>query len=218
MSTTISEANSPHQSVRGEPAWEIATLFPVQGSWSEAAYLTLRTNRMLELNDGFLEVLPLPTYFHELIVEFLYDLLRSFVQSRGLGKVMRAPLPIRLWAGQLREPDILFLRPHRLEKLAKSGNRDQPDGADLVMEVVSPGTANRARDLDVKRVEYARAGIDEYWIVDPESRTITVLKLTGEEYHAVGEFDVTQTATSALLSEFSVSVRDTFNAAEAESS
>ena len=153
MSTTISEANSPHQSVRGEPAWEIATLFPVQGSWSEAAYLTLRTNRMLELNDGFLEILPLPTYFHELIIE-----------------------------------------------------------------VVSPGTANRARDLDVKRVEYARAGIDEYWIVDPESRTITVLKLTGEEYHAVGEFDVTQTATSALLSEFSVSVRDTFNAAEAESS
>ena len=84
---------SPHrQSARGEPVWEIATLFPLQGTWSEAAFLALPSNRLLELNDGCLEVLPMPTYFHELIVEFLYDLLRAFVKDRGLGKAMRAPL------------------------------------------------------------------------------------------------------------------------------
>ena len=48
-----------------------------------------------------------------LIVEFLYDLQRAFVQERQLGKVMRAPLPIRLWPGQMREPDLFFLRPER---------------------------------------------------------------------------------------------------------
>ena len=152
----------------------------------------------MELNDGCLEILPLPTYFHELIAEFLYDLLRSFVQERGIGKVMRAPLPIRLWAGQMRELDILFLRPDRLQQLAKAGNRAQPDGADLVMEVVSPGAQNRERDLEVKRLEYARAGIAEYWIVDPEDRTITVLQLIGDTYQIAGEFDVRQSAASVL--------------------
>ena len=103
MSATVDNATDSHRrSKRGEPAWEIATLYPIQGTWTEAAYLALPTNHMLELNDGCLEILPMPTYFHELIVEFLYDLLRSFVRERGLGQVMRAPLPIRLWAGQMR--------------------------------------------------------------------------------------------------------------------
>jgi len=191
-------------------------LFPVQGSWSESSYLALPSNHLLELNDGCLEVLPTPTYFHELIVEFLYDRLRSFVRDRVCGKVMRAPLPIRLWAGQMREPDVLFLRPERLQRLARAGNRAQPDGADLVMEVVSPGPQNRERDLDVKGLEYARAGIAEYWIVDPELHTITVLRLDGETYQVAGEYNGSQSATSVLLPGFAVSVQATFQAGEAE--
>ncbi|MEI8383665.1 MAG: Uma2 family endonuclease [Planctomycetota bacterium] len=215
MSATIDDTNVPaRQSVRGEPAWEIATLFPKQGMWSESAYLALPGNRLMELNDGCLEILPMPTYFHELIVEFLYDLLRVFVKERGLGKVMRAPLPIRLWDGQMREPDVLFLRPDRLQKLAEAGNRAQPDGADLVMEVVSPGAQNRDRDLEVKRQEYAKAGIAEYWIVDPELRTITVLELAGDAYLVAGECQPNQLATSTLLPGFTVSVDQVFQAAE----
>lgn len=200
----------------GELAWEIATLFPSQGEWSEAAFLNLASNRLLELNDRCLEVLSRPTYFHELIVEYLYDVLRLFVRARGLGKVMRAPLAIRLWEGQMREPDILFLRPERVQKLAQSCNHAQPDGADLVMEVVSPGRQNRERDLEVKRLEYARAGIGEYWIVDPERRTVSVLALTDGVYRLVGEFHDHQAATSVLLTGFSVSVREIFQAGEAE--
>ena len=218
MSTMIDETNVPlRHSARGEPAWEIATLFPMQGTWSEAAYLALPSNRLMELNDGCLEVLPMPTYFHELIVEFLYDLLRAFVRDRGLGKVMRAPLPIRLWPGQMREPDVLFLRPERLQQLARSGNRAQPEGADLVMEVVSEGSQNRERDLDVKRSEYARAGIAEYWIVDPARRTISVLALEGDTYRIAGEYDTTQSAASVLLTGFTLSVQAAFQAGEAES-
>ena len=216
MSATVDNITaSQRQSVRGEPAWEIATLYPIQGTWTEAAYLALPTNRLLELNDGCLEILPMPTYFHELIVEFLYDLLRSFVSDRGLGKVMRAPLPVRLWAGQMREPDVLFLRPDRLQQLAKAGNRAQPEGADLVMEVVSPGSQNRERDLDVKRLEYARAGIAEYWIIDPELRCITVLELAEDIYRISGEFKPDQMATSVLLPGFCVSVDAAFAAGEA---
>lgn len=216
MSTTIHDTNPPiRPSTRGEPAWEIATLFPVQGTWSEQEYLALPSNRMLELNDGCLEVLPMPTYFHELIVEFLYDMLRSFIRDNAAGKVMRAPLAIRLWAGQMREPDVLYLRPERLKQLASAGNHAQPDGADLVIEVVSPGRQNRERDLEVKRREYAQAGIAEYWIVDPELRLITVLQLADDSYGVFGEFNDTEVASSALLPGFSVSVHATFKAGEA---
>lgn len=215
MSVNIDDTKvTARQSKRGEPAWEIATLFPQQGMWSEASYLSFATNRLIELNDGCLEFLPQPTYFHELIVEFLYDLLRAFVKERGLGKVMRAPLPIRLWDGQMREPDLLFLRPDRLQKLAEAGNRAQPDGADLVMEVASPGAQNRERDLEVKRREYAKAGIAEYWIVDPELRTITVLELAGDAYLVAGDYQPNQLATSPLLPGFTVLVDQVFQAGE----
>ena len=58
--------------------------------------------------------------------------------------------------------------------------RKQPDGADLAIEVVSEGAEARERDLETKRAEYARAGISEYWIVDPQESRITVLTLDGQ--------------------------------------
>jgi putative restriction endonuclease len=53
---------------------------------------------------------------------------------------------------------------------------------ELLMEIVSPGKDSRKRDLVDKRSEYAEAGIPEYWIVDPEQRTINVLTLDGAGY------------------------------------
>src|SRR5947209_6819180 len=114
-------------SQRGEPAWEVALLFPNQGHWTEGEYLALDTNRLVELSDGCLEVLPTPTIFHQLIVEFLYARLKAFAAAHGPGMVLFAPLPVRLWAGKFREPDILYLRPGRVRDL-----HGQPEGADLV--------------------------------------------------------------------------------------
>jgi hypothetical protein len=82
---------------------------------------------------------------------------------KSQGRVPR-PLPIRLWPGKYREPDIAYFRPGRIRD-----PRQPPDGADLVMEVASEGEENRKRDLQTKREEYARAGIAEYWIVDHKS-------------------------------------------------
>src|SRR5262249_15624949 len=127
----------------GEPTWEVAYLFPSQGEWTEAEYLALDTNRLVELSEGRLEFLPMPTIFHQLIVDFLHSLLKAFVTARASGLVLFAPLPVRLSAGKFREPDIVYLRPERAANL-----RGQPDGADLVMEVVSEGQENRERDLE----------------------------------------------------------------------
>lgn len=194
---------------RGEPAWEVAWLFPAQGSWTEEDYLELDSSRLVELSDGFLEVLPMPTILHQLIVGYLHGLIASFVKSHGAGKALFAPLPVQLWGGKIREPDIIYLRPERLRATQR-----YPQGADLVVEVVSEGEKSRERDLVTKRAEYEKAEISEYWIVDPEERNITVLVLDQGSYRLHGKFGADEMAASVLLSGFQVRVADVFAAGE----
>ena len=193
----------------GEPAWDIARLFPLQGQWTEQEYLALDTNQLIELSDGCLEFLPMPTPFHQFVVLFLFELLSKFVKARGLGDVLVAPLPVRLWPGKIREPDIALFRSGRIPN-----RRRPPVGADLAIEVVSDDPEGRERDLKTKREEYARARIPEYWIVDPQERKITVLKLDGAEYRLHGEYREGDTATSAYFPGFAVDVKAVFAAGE----
>ncbi len=210
--TALSAPSSPGPrfvSRPGEPTWEVAELFPCQGSWTEADYLALDTNHMVELSDGVVEFLPMPTILHQLIVGYLHTLLKAFVASRGAGFVLFAPLPVRLGPGKFREPDVVYCRPERIPKLT-----GQPEGADLVMEVVSEGSAQRERDIEIKRNEYATAGISEYWIVDPEEQRVTVLALEGTVYRTHGVFGPSGQATSVLLPGFTVDVGAVFALAE----
>lgn len=192
------------QEFGSEPTWDVARLFPPRGEWTESEYLLLPSNRAVELSDGCLEVLPMPTEAHQLLVLFLYEALASFVRARTLGMVLVAAHPVRLWAGKMREPDVLFMRAENAHR--RTGQFWE--GADLVMEVVS--SQGRERDLETKRDEYARGGIPEYWIVDPAGRQVTVLSLENGVYREHGQFQVGDTATSALLPGFVVSVADLF--------
>jgi Uma2 family endonuclease len=92
-----------------EPVWEIATLFPDQGQWSEEEYLGLGTNRLVEFSDGTLEVLPMPTQTHQTIVFLLSRLLYAFASTKAVGYVLPAALRVRLWEGKYREPDVVFM-------------------------------------------------------------------------------------------------------------
>jgi len=188
----------------GDPVWELALLHPRQGQWTEREYLALNTRRLVELSDGCLEFLPMPTVFHQLIMLYLLDMLRAHVK---VGMVIPAPLPVRLWSGKIREPDIVYFRPERLPTV-----HGQPNGADLAVEIVSEGPENRERDLTTKRAEYARAGIAEYWIVDPQENTITILTLDGQTYREHGVFGPGSQAASVLLPGFVVSVDAVFAA------
>ena len=194
---------------KGQPTWEIAELFPTQGNWSEEEYLDLDTNRLVELSDGFIEVLPMPTVAHQFIVAFLWEALKAFVSARGAGKVLMAGLRVRLCSGKFREPDVVFLG---------AGHDGQSSeywsDVDLVMEVVSEG--GHTRDFVKKRRDYAQAGISEYWIVDMRKEEITVLKLVKgrRQYVEHGVFKSGSVATSALLNGFAVDVAAVFAAAK----
>jgi len=192
-----------------EPAWEVSRLFPAQGAWSEEEYLGLPGNHLVEFDLGHIEALGLPSQSHQLLVGFLCLALANFVRQRRLGKVLVSPFPVKLWDGKMREPDVLFMRREHRERR----HENYWSGADLVMEVVSPD--DPGRDKITKRREYARAGIPEYWLVDPFEKTVTVFSLPeqAEEYAVHGVF-VGGLAQSASLPGFSVAVDELFAAAE----
>jgi Uma2 family endonuclease len=189
---------------KAEPTWEIAYLFPVQGTWDEDDYLALNGNQRVEFSNGFLEVLPMPTTSHQLLVVYLFTRLYEFTTRRDLGTVLVAALRVRLWRRKFREPDVVFM----LKEHSKRIRDEYWKGADLVMEVVSEGKEDRHHDLVTKRREYARAGIAEYWIVDPQEERITVLRLARKRYVVHGEFTRGTLASSHLLEGFAVDVEE----------
>jgi len=183
-----------------EPAWPVALLFPAQGHWTEADYLALNTNHLVEFSAGVVEVPEMPTNRHQAIVAWLFSHLLSFVSARQLGTVRFAPLPVRLWPGKFREPDVVFMRAEHADRIGEP----YWGVPDVVMEVVSPGT--RRVDAVIKVKEYAEAGISEYWLVDPEDETITVLTLSGSTYAERVTLKAGDRARSQVLPGFEVVV------------
>lgn len=194
----------------GDWAWEIATLYPEQGRWTEAEYLDLTdsVNRFIEFTDGRLEFLPMPTTEHQLVARFLFRALDSFVVDRNLGEVLFAVLRVYIREGKYREPDLVF---KSTENLSEDEDRYW-QGSDLVVEIVSSDEESHQRDYKTKVADYAEAQIPEYWIVDPQQQKITVLALEGDKYveHCVAApGDV---AHSRLLQGFSVDAGAVFEA------
>ena len=190
----------------GQPAWRMALLFPPQGSWTEQEYLALDAGRQIEFDRGCVEVLDLPSKEHQRMVRFLFLLLNEFVTNRRLGEVFFAPLPVRLWKEKYREPDLIFLK-HGREDIGK-----YPNGADLVIEIVSDSPSDRKRDLETKVSEYEIAGIQEYWVVDPQQTRLLLYQLVQSKY-VVESFSRGQMARSSVLEGFTVDIAKLFDAA-----
>lgn len=189
-----------------EPTWEVALFFPSQGNWSEEEYLMLDPGRHVEFSCGHLELQPMPDARHQDIAFFLTARLEALAAGSGR-RAKIAPFPMRVWEGQYREPDVLYMSAANLGRC----HEKFWDRADLVIEVLSEG--NRDHDLTRKRHEYARAGIPEYWIVDPARRTITVLVLSGAEYAERATGTDGARVASATLPGFEVDVTEALDAA-----
>jgi Uma2 family endonuclease len=199
------ETQAVLQEVEPRLTTEIAQLWPPQREWTEADYFALPdTNRFVELSEGELIMPPHPTETHQRVLDALYAAMRAFVHGHDLGVIRFAPLPVRLWPGKIREPDILFVSQAHADRIG-----EQVYGPpDLVVEVISAGT--RRADRGDKFVEYARAGVSEYWLVDPEVQTIEVFVLEKGAYTLLGKFSPGERARSQVLTGFEVAVDEVF--------
>jgi len=134
-----------------------------------------------ELIEGVPIVSPSPTRKHQETAGRLHVLMHQALVVHPIGNVYFAPVDVRLSPTTVLQPDLLVLRTEHLARYAPEGFVDGPP--DLVVEVISP--FSRARDEEIKRAHYERAGVAEYWLVDPEHERVTVLTLTEVRYQVV---------------------------------
>jgi Uma2 family endonuclease len=161
-----------------------------------------------ELLGGELVMVPSPSTYHQRISRRLEFILQSFVQERGLGEVFYAPLDVVLGEGEEREvvqPDIFFISRERFGIIAEEEIRGAPD---LVVEITSPATAQR--DRTYKKTLYARHGVKEYWIVDPEAKTIDVYTLGERGFELVRTYKADEILKSPLLEGLEVPLGEVF--------
>jgi Uma2 family endonuclease len=170
--------------------------------WTTPEYLLFANdqNALIELSNGKVVIHAMPTPQHQMIVLNLAARLREYRP----GRVLIAPVPVQLWPGKLREPDVMLYRTEHVNRIG-----EQWAGVpDLVVEVLSPST--RAIDLGEKMDEYAQAGISEYWIVEPDAQNISVYALEGDRYRLAARWRPTEQLHSGLLPDFSLAVDAVF--------
>jgi Uma2 family endonuclease len=118
--------------------------------------------------DGVIEMTSPASYKHQRVELFLGSLLNLYAEAFALGVVLTSGYQMKLPAKSPgREPDVLFITTANLSRI-EDNYLNGP--ADLAIEVVSPGTNHQARDRKDKFAEYARGGVLEYWLIDPEQR------------------------------------------------
>ena len=160
-----------------------------------------------ELLDGELIMAPSPNEAHQSVEGNLGARLFIFVQDRGLGKVYFAPFDVVLSDTDVVQPDIIFVSREREHIITHANIQGAPD---LVVEILSPSTAQR--DRGVKRRLYAEHGVKEYWQVEPEAQTVTVLLLRDGVFEEAGAYSKGQSLSSPTLEGFTVSLDEIFPA------
>jgi Uma2 family endonuclease len=190
--------------MRSDEVNAILEKLPNQGNWTDEEYLSLTdyTTRLVEFTDGYLEPLPMPTDLHHSVLQFMFLALTAFLPE---GKVFVAGIRMRVRRGKYREPDVIAVK----DANDKRRRNRFWLGADFNLEVVSEDKPER--DLVDKVKDYAEAKVPEYWIVNPQTETITVLTLRDGAYAEHGVFVRGQVATSVIFPGFSVKVDDVFN-------
>ncbi len=168
-------------------------------------YLETPDDERWELLDGELAMAPSPSMSHQIFNTRLGARLLTFVEGRNLGKVISAPADVFLSETNVVQPDLLFVSIEREHIITRAHVQGAPD---LAVEVASPSTGER--DRTVKRNLYAEHGVREYWLVDPDAMTVTVLTLGEGAFEEAGVYGKGDTITSPTLEGFSVDLDDIF--------
>lgn len=162
---------------------------------SEADYARLDVEGLrAEWVGGRIELMSPVSFDHVDIQDWLISVLRTIVEQRDLGRVVSAEYAVRF--GRLRRqrlPDIKFVVKSRLHLFKKNHLEGAPD---LAVEIVSEDS--QTRDRRVKFDEYRKAGVREYWIVDPLTRTVEVYVLRGKAYERLEPGDDRWLASTVL--------------------
>ena len=168
-------------------------------------YRNTPEDKRYELLDGELVMVPSPKEQHQRLSIKLAMRLQQFVEETGMGYVYTAPFDVVLSDTDVVQPDLLFVSRERRQIITDDNIQGAPD---VVVEILSQSTAER--DRTYKRSLYARYGVQEYWIADPETRTVEVLRLGERGFESEETYGVGQTLVSPQLEGLNISLDEVF--------
>jgi Uma2 family endonuclease len=167
-------------------------------------------DRRYELLQGELYMVPAPTTDHQRLSRNLGFVLFEHCRAQRLGEILFSPVDVVFGEGRAREvaqPDIVFIAAERRSIVTRAEIAGAPD---LVVEVLSPGTEDR--DRNYKKTLYQRYGVQEYWIVDPDARTLERYVLTPGGYGAPEPYAASDGLGSPLFPGLVIALPEVFGA------
>jgi Uma2 family endonuclease len=168
-------------------------------------FMALPEGTRAELIRGEITILtPAPFTPHQRAVRNLGVALTVWARARKAGEILDSPMDVHLPSGDVVQPDVLFVAAAHAG-IVQDWVRGAPD---LLIEVLSP--SRPARDRVLKREVYAENGVPEYWIVDPDERTVEILRLAGKAYSLAVRVSGGGVITSPLLPGFAMDLAGVF--------
>ena len=152
-----------------------------------------------EIIDGEHYVTVSPITRHQRISRELLYLIQAYLETHPIGEVFSAPFDVVMSFTDIVVPDLMYISNTRAHLLTAKNLQGAPD---LVVEILSPST--RPRDERLKRDLYERAGVDEYWLVDPDRDTMTIYRRGVEGFQQSVRHEKDDVVTTPLLPDFAL--------------
>jgi len=178
---------------------------PQKEVYTYADYALLPEGAPYQLIGGKLVMTPAPNTYHQIISIRLELKFANFVNEKNLGLVLDAPIDVYFGEKETYQPDIIFIAQDRFHVIEPARINGAPD---MVVEILSPSTGYY--DLKKKARTYARYGVKEYWIVDPEDKSIEVYKGQEEKFVLDQRVEEEGKIKSLILDGLAVEAKEVF--------
>lgn len=157
-----------------------------------------------QLIDGEIVTTPSPGFLHQSIVLEISALLKDHVRDKSLGYVNISPIDVFLKEDEVYQPDIIFISSEQKNIIGEKV-KGTPD---LVVEVLSPSTAYY--DLTHKKHVYEETGVKEFWVVDPEGKSVEIYENVNNAFMLFSKARVKGVVSSKLLSGLKIEIQNLF--------
>ena len=158
-----------------------------------------------QLIEGQMIMAPAPNRLHQKISRNLQFLIMRYLDEHPIGAIYNAPFDVELNEFNVFQPDLVYVTAERASVFTDQGITGAPD---LVVEVLSPKTSKY--DLGPKREVYARSGVSELWVIDPDSRQLSVYYLHEDNQNPACAVSEEASWESPLFPDLRLSLRQVF--------
>src|SRR4030067_2046566 len=170
-----------------------------------ADYVKIDDNNRYEVFNGELRMVPAPSTDHQFISRDLEFLVWNFVNKKGLGEVLYAPVDVVLDDDEVYQPDLVFIKRDRQGIIERDAIHGVPD---LIIEIVTPSSV--FYDTVEKKEIYRKYGVNEYWLVFPDEKAIEVFVLENGAYQEFCRFKKNGCVASKILEGLKIDAKDVF--------